>query len=66
MYQLESRIRYSETNEAGFLTMTGIINYFQDCSTFHSEDCGVGVAFLEKEHRAWMLSSCLSFLKSVV
>lgn len=57
MYQLESRIRYSETNEAGFLTMTGIINYFQDCSTFHSEDCGVGVAFLEKEHRAWMLSS---------
>lgn len=56
MYQLESRIRYSETDEEGFLTMTGVINYFQDCSTFHSEDCGVGVDFLRKEHRAWMLS----------
>ena len=57
MYRLDSRIRYSETDEDGFLTMTGIINYFQDCSTFHSEDCGVGVEFLKEEHRAWMLSS---------
>lgn len=57
MYQIESRIRYSETDDSGFLTMTGIINYFQDCSTFHSEDCGVGVSYLAGIHRAWMLSS---------
>ena len=57
MYQLESRIRYSETDADGFLTMTGIINYFQDCSIFHSEDCGVGVQWLKDRHRAWMLSS---------
>lgn len=57
MYRLDGRIRYSETDEDGFLTMTGIINYFQDCSTFQSEDCGVGVEFLKKEHRAWMVSS---------
>lgn len=57
MYRLDSRIRYSETDEDGFLTMTGIINYFQDCSTFQSEDCGVGVEFLKEEHRAWLLSS---------
>ena len=57
MYRLDSRIRYSETDEEGFLTMTGIINYFQDCSTFQSEDCGVGLEFLKNEHRAWLVSS---------
>ena len=57
MYQIENRIRYSETDENGFLTMTGIINYFQDCSIFHSEDCNVGVDWLRERHRAWMLSS---------
>ena len=57
MYQIENRVRYSETDADGFLTMTGIINYFQDCSIFHSEDCGVGVQWLKKRHRAWMLSS---------
>ena len=48
MYQIENRVRYSETDADGFLTMTGIINYFQDCSIFHSEDCGVGVQWLKK------------------
>ena len=57
MYRLDSRIRYSETDEEGFLTMTGIINYFQDCSTFQSEDCGAGLEFLKNEHRAWLVSS---------
>ena len=31
MYQFESRIRYSETGEDGCLTLTGMINYLQDC-----------------------------------
>ena len=43
MYQFESRIRYSETGEDGCLTLTGMINYLQDCSIFQSEDMGVGV-----------------------
>ena len=34
MYQFESRIRYSETGEDGCLTLTGMINYLQDCSIF--------------------------------
>ena len=37
MYQFDSRVRYSETGENGELTLTGMINYLQDCSTFQSE-----------------------------
>ena len=44
MYTFDSRIRYSETDSEGKLTMASIINYFQDCSTFQSEDLGLGVA----------------------
>mgnify|MGYP006990307153 CR=1 FL=1 len=43
MYSFESRIRYSETNFHKKLTLTGITNYFQDCSTFQSEDLGLGI-----------------------
>ncbi len=57
MYQLKSRIRYSEIGEDGCLSLTGVINYLQDCSTFHSEDCGVGIHYLDQKHEAWMLSS---------
>ncbi|HJB08056.1 MAG TPA: acyl-[acyl-carrier-protein] thioesterase [Candidatus Enterocloster faecavium] len=57
MYSFDSRVRYSETDETGNLTVLGIINYMQDCSTFHSEEAGVGVQVLESRRRAWMLSS---------
>ena len=43
MYQMESRIRYSETDADGRLTPEKLIDYFQDCSTFQSEDNGLGV-----------------------
>ena len=57
MYTFDSRVRYSETDEEGRLTVTGIINYMQDCSTFHSEDVGVGVGYLGEHRRIWLLSS---------
>jgi len=57
MYTFESRIRYSETDSDGKLTMASLINYFQDCSIFHSEDLNLGVEYLKKEHLAWVLSS---------
>lgn len=57
MYSFESRVRYSEVDENQELTMTGIINYFQDCSTFQSEDLGLGIDYLSARHRAWWLSS---------
>lgn len=57
MYTFGSRVRYSETDEYGKLTLTGIMNYFQDCSTFQSEDCGLGISYLTKRNKAWWLSS---------
>ncbi len=56
-YQYRSRIRYSETGEDKKLTLPGLVNYFQDCSTFQSEDLGVGLDMLGKRHRAWLLAS---------
>ena len=40
MYEFNSRVRYSEIDHHGTLTLPALINYFQDCSTFQSEDCG--------------------------
>lgn len=57
MYSFDSRIRYSEVDFHKKLTLTGIINYFQDCSTFQSEDLGVGLDFLASRQRAWLLNS---------
>lgn len=57
MYTFESRVRYSETDSEGKLTMASLINYFQDCSTFQSEDLGLGVVYLKRKHLVWVLSS---------
>lgn len=62
MYQFNSRVRYSEIGENGRLTLTGIINYLQDCSTFQSEDCKVGIRYLEEKKKAWMLSAWRIFI----
>lgn len=56
MYQFNSRVRYSETDVQGRLSLTGIINYLQDCSTFQSEDIGLGIHHLSEQHCAWWLS----------
>ena len=57
IYQFESRVRYSEIDRKQKLTLPSIINYFQDCSTFHSEAIGLGIENLAKKKRAWVLSS---------
>ena len=48
MYAFDSRIRYSECDSEGKLAVTGLLNYFQDCSTQQSEDLGVGVEALHE------------------
>lgn len=37
--------------------MASLLNYFQDCSTFHSEDVGLGVGYFKEAHQVWVLSS---------
>ncbi|MDE7283076.1 MAG: acyl-[acyl-carrier-protein] thioesterase [Lachnospiraceae bacterium] len=57
MYTFQSRIRYSEVGTDGKLTLNSLLDYFQDCSTFHSEDIGLGVDYLKERNMAWLLSS---------
>ncbi|MCR4599458.1 MAG: acyl-[acyl-carrier-protein] thioesterase [Acetatifactor sp.] len=57
MYQFDSRIRYSETDSEGSLTMMALLNYFQDCSTFQSEDAGVGVRYCLDRDLVWVLNA---------
>lgn len=57
MYSFSSRVRYSEVDKNGKMTLGSIINYFQDCSTFQSEDIGLGIEYLKEKNRAWILSS---------
>ena len=42
MYTFDGRVRYSEVGEDGCMSLESLLNYFQDCSTFHSEDIGLG------------------------
>lgn len=57
MYTFDARIRYSETDSEGKLTLASLINYFQDASTFQSEDLGVGVKYNKENHLVWVLAS---------
>lgn len=57
MYSFNSRIRYSETDSQGKITLTSILDYFQDCSIFHSEELGVGIEYLLEQELAWVLTS---------
>lgn len=57
MYSFQSRIRYSEADREGKVTLNAILDYFQDCSSFHSEDLRVGIKFLAEKQMAWVLSS---------
>lgn len=57
MYSFNSRVRYSEVSKEGLLSVPSVLNYFQDCSTFQSEALGVGMEYLKKEKKAWVLNS---------
>lgn len=57
MYEFESRIRYNEVDKNQKLTILGLIDYFQSCSTFQSEDIGIGIDFLNKNHVGWIVVS---------
>ena len=57
MYTWDSRVRFSEIGEDKKLTLDAILNYFQDSSTFHSEDLGNGMEVVESLKRVWVLSS---------
>ena len=68
MYEVKGKVRYSETDSEGKLTVPALLNYFQDSSTFQSESLGVGVKTMMENNLAWVLSSwqiCINQLPSL-
>lgn len=57
MYELDSRVRYSEVNSEKKLTLSALLDYLQDCCSFQGEDLGIGIGYLSSQHMAWILSS---------
>lgn len=51
---MPGRVRYSEVGVDGRLTLHHLINYFQDCSTFHLEDIGLGVEYFRTHQLAFL------------
>ncbi len=57
MYSFDSRVRYSECDENGRLSLVSMIDYLQDCSTFQCEDLGEGILKLKEEGLGWILAN---------
>lgn len=56
MYEMNIRLRFSETDENGKATIFSLVNFLQDCSTFHSMDVGQTIERLREQKLAWLLS----------
>ena len=57
MYSFSGRVRYSETDQNGRLTIKSLMDYFQDCSVFHSESVGSGWTTLAGQGCAWLVAA---------
>lgn len=57
MYEYTGTIRYSELDSKGVLSLPALLDYFQDCSTFHSETIGLEMDYMKKIKKIWAMSS---------
>ncbi|MCI9125985.1 MAG: hypothetical protein HFG28_02150 [Eubacterium sp.] len=55
MYTYNTKVSYSRLDKSGKVPYHEIINYLQDCSTFQSEELGVGVEHLKAQNKAWVM-----------
>lgn len=57
MYSFSSKVRYSECDSSSQLTIPALINYFQDCSTFHTESIDRGIRYCAEQGFAWFIAA---------
>lgn len=57
MFSFNTKVRYSELNKDGVVRPEAIVNYLQDCTTFHSNSLGADVDFYKREKKAWVLNA---------
>lgn len=56
MFSFTSKVRYSEVDAHLRLTIPALVDYLQDCSTFHGEAVGRGFDHIARTQRAWLLA----------
>lgn len=56
MYEYNVRIGFSQCDVNTILSITELIDLFQDASTFQSEDLGIGYDYLKKDNLAWVIN----------
>lgn len=57
MYEMKTRVTYSQVNSELKADMAAITHFFQDCTLFHSESVGKGLDEVARSQTAWFLSS---------
>ncbi len=57
MYEYDIRVGYHQTDENKILTIPALIDLFQDCSTFQSEDLGIGVDYCRENGFFWVINN---------
>ncbi len=57
MYCFDSRVGFSMVDAEKNITINKIVDYFQDASTFHSEDLGVGYDYLIPRDLVWVINT---------
>ena len=56
MYSFDMRVGFSQSDLQHKMTIPAIIDAYQDCSCYHSEELGVGLYFLEPKNLVWILN----------
>lgn len=57
MYSYKEKVRYTEIDSKGKLSIGGLLNFFQDGSIFQSEELNIGVEYLRDKKQAWVLAA---------
>ena len=56
MYSYDFRVGFSQSDDSRLMTIPAMIDMFQDCSCFHSDDLGVGFDYLIPIDLVWIIN----------
>ena len=57
MFEYNTIVGYSKLNRNKQVPLHEMVNYMQDCTTFHSESVGRGLQYMESIKKAWILKA---------
>lgn len=57
MYELTERIKYSQLDRFGNLSLVALLDLFQDCATMHTEDVGFPMDWFIENRQGWFVTS---------